>query len=129
MNQLDTDGDAVGDLCDDDDDGDGMSDGADNCPLIANADQSDVDSDGSGDACDEAVPVPVLKLSFLSTLALVLSFFGSSETSSCERISSRSKTLEKTFLRPGSPEANSVQRVNGRYASREIDGFLSPSER
>ena len=76
MNQLDTDGDAVGDLCDDDDDGDGMSDGADNCPLIANADQSDVDSDGSGDACDEAVPVPVLKLSFLSTLALVLSFFG-----------------------------------------------------
>jgi len=33
-------------------DGDGISDGADNCPFFANADQSDVDEDGRGDACE-----------------------------------------------------------------------------
>ena len=33
-------------------DGDGVLDGADNCPAIANAAQSDTDADGLGDACD-----------------------------------------------------------------------------
>ena len=33
-------------------DGDGVNDGADNCPAIANADQSDIDGDGIGDVCD-----------------------------------------------------------------------------
>lgn len=32
-------------------DGDGHSQLADNCPLVANADQSDTDGDGRGDAC------------------------------------------------------------------------------
>lgn len=35
-----------------DTDGDGISDGSDNCPLIANADQLDTDGDGVGDVCD-----------------------------------------------------------------------------
>ena len=35
-----------------DSDGDGIPDDADNCPVVANADQSDVDADGVGDACD-----------------------------------------------------------------------------
>ena len=34
-------------------DGDGILDDADNCPLIANADQLDTDSDGVGNACDD----------------------------------------------------------------------------
>lgn len=37
----------------DDSDGDGILDGLDNCPLIANADQTDADADGTGDVCDD----------------------------------------------------------------------------
>ena len=33
-------------------DGDGFTDAADNCPLIAQASQADADVDGAGDACD-----------------------------------------------------------------------------
>lgn len=30
----------------------GVSDGADNCPVVSNTDQLDTDGDGLGDACD-----------------------------------------------------------------------------
>ena len=50
--QLDTDGDGLGDVCDDDDDADGAPDLGDNCPWTPNATQSDVDGDGAGDGCD-----------------------------------------------------------------------------
>jgi hypothetical protein len=35
-----------------DQDGDGVPDGSDNCPAVANPDQADLDHDGLGDACD-----------------------------------------------------------------------------
>jgi len=35
-----------------DTDNDGIEDGTDNCPNVANADQTDSDGDGQGDACD-----------------------------------------------------------------------------
>ncbi len=35
-----------------DSDGDGFLDSVDNCPMVANADQTDSDGDGQGDACD-----------------------------------------------------------------------------
>jgi hypothetical protein len=65
----DTDGDGVGDICDDDDDvdGDGVLDLVDNCPHVANPDQ--LNSDGAddmgvddcdpyGDACDTEPNTP-----------------------------------------------------------------------
>ncbi len=36
-----------------DTDGDGISNGADNCPAVANADQKDTDGNGIGDACQQ----------------------------------------------------------------------------
>ena len=48
----DTDEDDIGDNADPDDDGDGVLDVDDNCPLVANPDQSDFDEDGKGDVCD-----------------------------------------------------------------------------
>ncbi|HCN08248.1 MAG TPA: hypothetical protein DIT01_09965 [Lentisphaeria bacterium] len=36
----------------DDDDGDGLADGCDNCPDASNPGQEDCDGDGEGDACD-----------------------------------------------------------------------------
>lgn len=54
--QTDTDGDGIGNLCDEtptgDDDGDGVDNADDNCPGVANENQADRDGDGIGDACD-----------------------------------------------------------------------------
>ena len=60
----DTDGDGVGDLCDNcdaamnggqtDTDGDGVGDACDNCPAVVNPGQNDTDGDGMGDDCEPA---------------------------------------------------------------------------
>lgn len=55
--QLDSDSNGVGDLCEtdgsnDDSDGDSIPDVSDNCPTVSNSEQGDVDFDGIGDACD-----------------------------------------------------------------------------
>lgn len=50
--QENSDDDALGDACDDDDDNDSLGDDLDNCPQDRNQDQADRDRDGTGDACD-----------------------------------------------------------------------------
>jgi hypothetical protein len=49
--QVDSDGDGIGDVCDTDLDGDGVLNEDDNCPSVVNPDQVDGDGDGAGDRC------------------------------------------------------------------------------
>ncbi|XP_005177429.1 cartilage oligomeric matrix protein isoform X1 [Musca domestica] len=56
--QEDSDHDGIGDGCDDDADGDLLTNDKDNCPFVYNADQLDSDHDGVGDACDNCPFVP-----------------------------------------------------------------------
>ena len=45
-------------VADDDIDGDGVTNDIDNCPFVANADQTDTDGDNVGDACAAGIDVP-----------------------------------------------------------------------
>src|SRR5262249_56705512 len=51
-----------------DSDGDGVPDGMDDCPTVADPTQADADADGVGDLCDNCVNVPNPRVSagFLS---------------------------------------------------------------
>lgn len=59
-----------------DTDGDGIVDLSDNCPQVANPDQSDTDGDGRGDACDECPHVASESPRAFTVSKVVLTFPG-----------------------------------------------------
>ena len=52
-------------MCDTDDDGDGVLDTNDNCPLVLNPGQEDYNNNGVGDACGDPPPLFVENISFV----------------------------------------------------------------
>lgn len=70
--QTDSDGDGVGDACDDgeDTDGDGIPDSEDNCPTTWNPGQEDSDGDGIGDACENGDGKPDVDATITSWLVV-----------------------------------------------------------
>ena len=57
-----------GDVCDTDDDGDGVEDSEDNCPLTANPDQADWNNNGTGDVCGDPKPLFTEKVTFVENI-------------------------------------------------------------
>ena len=51
----DIDNDGIGDVCDDDIDGDGVLNENDNCIYTSNPDQADSDNNGIGDICEKGI--------------------------------------------------------------------------
>ncbi|MEE2785912.1 MAG: carboxypeptidase-like regulatory domain-containing protein [Myxococcota bacterium] len=58
FDQADQDQDNIGDVCDDDRDGDGRENWLDGCPDVSNASPADIDFDGIEDSCDPSVTPP-----------------------------------------------------------------------
>ena len=54
-----------------DSDQDGVPDGSDNCPTVANADQNDLDGDQIGDACDIDVDIQAVRSHFQNLLTQI----------------------------------------------------------
>ena len=55
-------------MCDTDDDGDGVPDAEDNCPLNSNPDQADWNNNGVGDICGDPKPLSAENITFVDNI-------------------------------------------------------------
>ncbi|HET6548030.1 MAG TPA: thrombospondin type 3 repeat-containing protein, partial [Solirubrobacter sp.] len=150
--QSDADGDRVGDACDDDDDGDGVldatdpcplvvggscagdmdgdtvADATDNCPLVANAEQIDSDANGIGDACGPTFGAGTVGGAVPATLALTLgtaATFGAF-TPGVDR--DYDATTTANVISTGGDAALSVSDAGTNATGRLVNGAFSLSE-
>lgn len=119
--QIDTDGDGIGDACDDDSDNDGIPDSEDNCPLDANPGQQDLDKDGIGQVCDPN-EAPRLGLSLVDALAnvIVQRLGGTSVLSAGE---AGFNTWSVTVSQAPAGTASAVFFLSGQMSHFETDNF------
>lgn len=111
--QINSDNDSVGDICDQDADNDGVDDASDNCPYVTNVDQSDTDLDGRGDVCDTGL-VGGLDVTFSSGTGVEYSGSGSSEyIRTADFLPNGQIIIGGAFTEYNSTLINHIARLNG----------------
>ncbi|MEM9847681.1 MAG: cadherin-like domain-containing protein, partial [Bacteroidota bacterium] len=119
--------------CDSDIDGDGICDEDDNCPNVANADQTDSDNDGIGDVCDpcpdgsNAITVVAGDDDFETTAGQGITF--SARTLLANDFASDGSTLEIQDLMIVDPATGRVtDNGDGTFSFFPADGFVGTAQ-
>lgn len=120
--QLNTDGDSMGDACDPDDDNDTVADTADNCPRAANAGQADADRDGVGDICDPTPDGPPSTNPTAPTAAPVLTKPTLSRTTITR---TRAATIRFRLNRAATVRLVVARKTGGRYKAAGVVSMVA----